>query len=564
MNIFQIAWRSIQQRGIASTLTMLSMALGVMLVVLVLSIYGIVSESFRANSTLGYHLIVGARGGSLQLTLNSVYYLSQPVENIPYEYYLAFKTAEDRQAELEHSIAYQTQLARQETAALVSVAQLGIGGGVTQLADEVLQEFAARQVQENLGMDQDGMFSNFTGMAIPLCLGDYFGQYRVVGTTPDLFDKLVYDFDRELTYKFSQGRNFKTFTQENGYFECVVGSIVAQQKGVKLGDQINPSHGDPNGHGHAQGFTVVGILESSGTPNDRAVFVNIEGFFLMEDHAKPVDEGMAEDSGDDEEEWEEFLKSEPRPKMMAREPWTFVSSPAMVDLEEGSEADRDSEKKSTADVSWESFEPLPIEQREVTSILILADDALTGGDMAAMHIVNMVNEGVLEGSLEWSKYRPTLAQKSAQGVQPISEIERLFQAFVGPVQYMLLTLTIMICVVSGISILVSIYNSMNERRHELAVMRALGASRDRIMRIVLTESIMISLMGGLIGWVGAHGVVELISPYVEAQTGVSVGFMSFVPAEFWVLPGVMGLAVIVGFYPAISAYFTDVSRSLGK
>ena len=564
MNIFQIAWRSIQQRGIASTLTMLSMALGVMLVVLVLSIYGIVSESFRANSTLGYHLIVGARGGSLQLTLNSVYYLSQPVENIPYEYYLAFKTAEDRQAELEHSIAYQAQLARQETAALASVSQLGIGGGVTQLADEVLQEFAARQVRENLGMDQDGMFSNFTGMAIPLCLGDYFGQYRVVGTTPDLFDKLVYDFDRELTYKFSQGRNFKTFTQENGYFECVVGSIVAQQKGVKLGDQINPSHGDPNGHGHAQGFTVVGILESSGTPNDRAVFVNIEGFFLMEDHAKPVDEGMAEDSGDDEEEWEEFLKSEPRPKMMAREPWTFVSSPAMVNLEEGSEADRDSEKKSTADVSWESFEPLPIEQREVTSILILADDALTGGDMAAMHIVNMVNEGVLEGSLEWSKYRPTLAQKSAQGVQPISEIERLFQAFVGPVQYMLLTLTIMICVVSGISILVSIYNSMNERRHELAVMRALGASRDRIMRIVLTESIMISLMGGLIGWVGAHGVVELISPYVEAQTGVSVGFMSFVPAEFWVLPGVMGLAVIVGFYPAISAYFTDVSRSLGK
>ncbi|MEC8801616.1 MAG: ABC transporter permease [Planctomycetota bacterium] len=564
MNIFQIAWRSIQQRGIASTLTMLSMALGVMLVVLVLSIYGIVSESFRANSTLGYHLIVGARGGSLQLTLNSVYYLSQPVENIPYEYYLAFKTAEDRQAELEHSIAYQTQLARQETVALVSASQLGIGGGVTQLADEVLQEFAAKQVQENLGMDQDGMFSNFTGMAIPLCLGDYFGQYRVVGTTPDLFDKLVYDFDRELTYKFSQGRNFKTFTQENGYFECVVGSIVAQQKGVKLGDQINPSHGDPNGHGHAQGFTVVGILESSGTPNDRAVFVNIEGFFLMEDHAKPVDEGMAEDSGDDEEEWEEFLKSEPRPKMMAREPWTCVSSPATVNLEEESDAEGDSEKKSAADVSWESFEPLPIEQREVTSVLILADDALTGGDMAAMHIVNMVNEGVLEGSLEWSKYRPTLAQKSAQGVQPISEIERLFQAFVGPVQYMLLTLTIMICVVSGISILVSIYNSMNERRHELAVMRALGASRDRIMRIVLTESIMISLMGGLIGWVGAHGVVELISPYVEAQTGVSVGFMSFVPAEFWVLPGVMGLAVVVGFYPAISAYFTDVSRSLGK
>ena len=174
---------------------------------------------------------------------------------------------------------------------------------------------------------------------------------------------------------------------------------------------------------------------------------------------------------------------------MPREPWTYVSSPAIVDLDQKTDDASDSKKAPTSDVSWESFEPLPLEQREVTSILILAKDALTGGDMAAMHIVNMVNQGVLEGSLEWSKYRPTLAQKSAQGVQPISEIESLFQTFVGPVQYLLLTLTIMICVVSGISILVSIYNSMNERRHELAVMRALGASRDRIMRIVLTLSL---------------------------------------------------------------------------
>ena len=112
--------------------------------------------------------------------------------------------------------------------------------------------------------------------------------------------------------------------------------------------------------------------------------------------------------------------------------------------------------------------------------------------------------------------------------------------------------------------MVSIYNSMNERRQELAVMRALGASRDRIMMIVLAESVMISVLGGGLGWIGAHGVIGFISPFIEAQTGVTVGFLSFVTAELWVLPGVMGLAVIVGFYPAISAYFTDVSQSLGK
>ena len=90
MSLWKIAWRSIQQRGVASILTSLSMALGVMLVVSVLSIHGVIAQSFRSNTNLGYNMIVGAKGGRLQLTLNSVFYLSQPIENIPYDYYLEF------------------------------------------------------------------------------------------------------------------------------------------------------------------------------------------------------------------------------------------------------------------------------------------------------------------------------------------------------------------------------------------------------------------------------------------------------------------------------------------
>ena len=73
MSLFTIALRSIQQRGVASALTMFSMALGVMLVVAVLSIHGVVSQSFHNNSSLGYNMIVGPKGGKEQLTLNTVY-----------------------------------------------------------------------------------------------------------------------------------------------------------------------------------------------------------------------------------------------------------------------------------------------------------------------------------------------------------------------------------------------------------------------------------------------------------------------------------------------------------
>ena len=58
-----------------------------MLVVAVLSIHGVVAQSFRNNASLGYNMIVGAKGGKEQLMLNTVYYLSQPVENISYTYY---------------------------------------------------------------------------------------------------------------------------------------------------------------------------------------------------------------------------------------------------------------------------------------------------------------------------------------------------------------------------------------------------------------------------------------------------------------------------------------------
>ena len=57
MSLWKVAWRSIQQRVLASTLTAISMGLGVALVVAVLVIHSVVDKSFRRGSQ-GYDLIV--------------------------------------------------------------------------------------------------------------------------------------------------------------------------------------------------------------------------------------------------------------------------------------------------------------------------------------------------------------------------------------------------------------------------------------------------------------------------------------------------------------------------
>jgi putative ABC transport system permease protein len=65
MSLLHIAWRNFRFRMLSSFLTTFSLALGVALVVLVLAIYGIITDAFRSNSAVSYNLVVGPPGDRL-------------------------------------------------------------------------------------------------------------------------------------------------------------------------------------------------------------------------------------------------------------------------------------------------------------------------------------------------------------------------------------------------------------------------------------------------------------------------------------------------------------------
>ncbi len=150
----------------------------------------------------------------------------------------------------------------------------------------------------------------------------------------------------------------------------------------------------------------------------------------------------------------------------------------------------------------------------------------------------------------------------AQAVQPLREIATLFSIIVDPIQVFLLVITVLLAVVAGIGILVSIYNSMSERRHEIAVMRALGAGRGTVMLMVLLESILLALGGGALGWFLGHLLLAVLNPYIVEKTGVPIGFFHVVPFELVIIPGLILLASLVGYLPALAAYRTDVAKAL--
>jgi len=571
MSVFWIAWKSIKHRGFASILTILSMMLGVMLVVCVLTIHGVVERSFSNNGEVGYDVLIGAKGGDLDLALNSVYYLSKPVETIPYEYYLACKDQEFRQQEFMRSLHVRAHRSRamMDEVLRANMELAGLGGPIS-LATELTFDADENQTLEATGMFEDGVFyrRSYVAKAIPILLGDYFDDYRVVATVPEFFDDRVFgqvdepdededgeviesDSDEELekvSFEFADGQCFEAFSKENGFMECVLGWRVAKETKTKVGDTIQITHGVPASKGggdalHEQLFKVVGILARRNQPEDRVAFVNMDGFFLMNDHQNKL---MTE-----EQEEAEF--------------------------EEKGDA-------AFANRFDSQLVPLPLEQRRVSAILTFS--TLVGGvNCYAPSIRRQVNKGTLEETTDWSDFPPPRLQKAASAIFPIAEINKLFVSIVTPIQTVLLVLTFMICVVSGISILVSIYNSMSDRRQEIAVMRALGANRGNIMTIILVESSMLAIFGLALGWLAGHALIAASSPYVDAYAGVSVGFMDFASpigryvnlspesllswlpnfsAEFYLLPAIMFLAIAAGMIPAIVAYRTDVGQNLGK
>jgi len=150
----------------------------------------------------------------------------------------------------------------------------------------------------------------------------------------------------------------------------------------------------------------------------------------------------------------------------------------------------------------------------------------------------------------------------AQAVEPAAEIQTFFKGVVGNIQLVLLVLAVITVIVASLGIMVSIYNSMSDRRHEIAIMRALGASRSTVMIVILLESILLSLGGGLIGLLLGHGLIGALSSTIESSTGVIVSAFHFQVTELILIPGLIALASMVGYLPALVAYRTDVARSL--
>lgn len=178
--------------------------------------------------------------------------------------------------------------------------------------------------------------------------------------------------------------------------------------------------------------------------------------------------------------------------------------------------------------------------REITSLLIQYRSP-----MSVIMFPKMVNESTV-----------------MQAASPAMESARLF-SLIGVGIETLEWFALLIIIISAISVFVTLYNSLKERKYDLAVMRTLGASKTKLFLIIISEGILITIVGTILGLATGHFFVELIGKYQE-EAQITFNGLVFLQQEIYVLIAGVLMGLVAAIIPAIQAYKTDIAKILSQ
>lgn len=179
-----------------------------------------------------------------------------------------------------------------------------------------------------------------------------------------------------------------------------------------------------------------------------------------------------------------------------------------------------------------------LEEEDITSLLIKYRSP-----MGAVQLPRIVN-----------------GTSNLQAASPPYETARLFN-IIGVGVDIVNALGLIIVILSATSVFIALINSLKERKYELAIMRSMGASRSKIFVLILTEGLVLTLIGSIVGFGMAHSGFYLMSGMMEQ---IQVTGLFFVDEEYYVMLGSLAVGIFASIIPAVMAYRSAISETLSK
>lgn len=362
--------------------------------------------------------------------------------------------------------------------------------------------------------------------AVPLSLGDNYKGYRIVGTTPEMLPF----YHAEIV----SGRMW----QSSG--DVVIGAAVAQLAGLSIGDRFESSHGfedDPDlAHDHAA-MTVVGVMGRTGSIIDQLLLTGYKTVWDVHDHGS-----HDEDSGHDHEEHDHANHDHDHNHDHTHDDHDHNHDDhdhATHDHDHTHEHHDHDHSSKAQDLGRAGL--LSYEDKDITSILIRYKNRAS---FPALNFARNINENT-----------------DLQAASPAIEINRLY-TMIGTGTDLLQWLALIIAIVSGLSIFITLYKSMRDRKYELALMRVMGGSRLTLFSLILMEGVLLAIIGCGLGLLLSHLAMEWTASLLADDYRYDFTGWRWVSRETWVVMAAVMLGVIAAIIPAWRASKTDINRTL--
>lgn len=209
----------------------------------------------------------------------------------------------------------------------------------------------------------------------------------------------------------------------------------------------------------------------------------------------------------------------------------------------GGEHDHDHEAHNEAesDADWLAPPADGADNRQITSLLLVFESPIAAALLG----------------------RSIGALPNIQAASPAFEIARLGRLLGGAVALAQL-FGVGLGIAAILTLFVTLYSALRERRYDLALFRAVGIGRGRLVAHVLLEGLIVSALGLLLGLLAGHGAAYAVGWALEADRGIAVTGALWHPLEGWIVGAALVAGLLAAAIPAWQAYRTEVALVLGE
>lgn len=160
---------------------------------------------------------------------------------------------------------------------------------------------------------------------------------------------------------------------------------------------------------------------------------------------------------------------------------------------------------------------------------------------------------------------PPLVNQTAglQAASPALEMARLL-SLIGVGIDAVHGFALLLMATAGLSIFIALYNALQMRRYDLAVMRVLGASSQTLLTQLLLEGLLLASGGAFLGLLAGHGAASVLAISLPEVSNLGLSGFSWLAEEAYVIGLTLLVGLLAALIPAIQAYRTDMTTVLAS